>query len=52
MTQTQATSLSEFADIRFTTGISIIIPTYKEVENIPHILERIDQLRRTHDLTA
>ncbi len=51
MTQTLASSLSEFADIRFTTGISIIIPTYKEVENIPHILERIDRLRRAHDLT-
>ena len=51
MTQVNPSTLSEFADIRFTTGISIIIPTYKEVDNIPHILARLDQLRQDHDLT-
>lgn len=39
------------ARITFTTGISIIVPTYREAENIPHLLARIDALRRRHDLT-
>lgn len=51
MTQAHQTTFSEFADIRFKTGISIVIPTYREVENIPHILARLDDLRRAHDLT-
>ena len=42
---------SEFCDIRFTTGISIIVPTYREVESIPGLLERIDQVRRANKLT-
>lgn len=41
----------ELARIEVLAGISIVIPTYKEVENIPLILERIDQLRRMHGLT-
>lgn len=32
-------------------GISIIVPTYKENENIPHILVAIDQVRQKYDLT-
>lgn len=32
-------------------GISIIVPTYQENENIPHLLAAIDQVRQTHDLT-
>ena len=39
------------AEIRLNTGLSIIIPTYKEVENIPHILNRLDALRQNYDLT-
>jgi len=38
-------------DIRFTAGLSIIIPTYREAENIPHILKRIDTLRQEYGLT-
>lgn len=39
------------ADIRVLSPVSIVIPTYKEVENIPLIIERIDQVRRTHGMT-
>lgn len=42
----------ELARIEVLAGISIVIPTYKEVENIPLILERIDQLRQLHGLTV
>jgi len=43
-------SISELARTRFTAGISIIVPTFKEAENIPYLLERIDQVRRDHEL--
>lgn len=39
------------ADIRVLSPVSIVIPTYKEVENVPLIIERIDQLRRSHGMT-
>jgi dolichol-phosphate mannosyltransferase len=39
------------AEVRVLTGISIIIPTYREALNIPHVLRRLDTLRRSHDLT-
>lgn len=39
------------AEVRFVAGISIIVPTYREAANIPHLLERIDQVRLRHDLT-
>lgn len=42
---------TELCDIRFTAGISIIVPTYHEVENIPHLLKRIDQVRQDNGLT-
>lgn len=42
---------TEFCDIRFTTGISIIVPTYREVDNIPPLLEEIDRVRRDFDLS-
>lgn len=42
---------SALCDIRFTAGISIIIPTWREVENIPHILARLDGLRQAQGLT-
>lgn len=38
-------------NIRIPTGISIIVPTYREAENIPLLLARIDALRTDHDLT-
>lgn len=44
-------SVSDFVDIQFTVGVSIIIPTYREAENIPHILERLDRVRQSHGLT-
>ena len=37
---------SPFAEIRVNSGISIIVPTFREVENIPHVLARLDGLRR------
>lgn len=42
----------ELAEIRFIAGISIIVPTYREAENIPLLLARIDAVRRAHDLTV
>lgn len=38
------------ARIHVCVGISIIIPTYREVENIPLVLDRINQLRRDYGL--
>ncbi|MEM9435405.1 MAG: glycosyltransferase family 2 protein [Pseudomonadota bacterium] len=38
------------AEITVNIGLSIIIPTYQEVENIPHILARLETLRARHDL--
>lgn len=38
-------------ETRFIAGISIIVPTYREVENIPHLLARIDRLRQERGLT-
>ncbi|MEL6959397.1 MAG: glycosyltransferase family 2 protein [Pseudomonadota bacterium] len=37
--------------VSYDAGISIIVPTYREAENIPHLLERIDQVRQAHGLT-
>lgn len=31
-------------------ALSIVVPTYREVENIPTLLKRIDALRQSHDL--
>jgi dolichol-phosphate mannosyltransferase len=41
---------TELAEIRVNAPLSIIVPTYKEVLNIPHLLSRIDKLRRTSGL--
>ncbi len=38
-------------DIRYTAGISIIVPTYREAENIPHLLRRINRVRKDTGLT-
>ena len=45
-----APSQQPLASIRVLTSLSIIIPTYKEVPNIPLILQRIDALRREGNL--
>lgn len=42
---------SDLAQTRVTAGISIIVPTYREAENIPLLLTRIDALRRSWNLT-
>ena len=34
------------AEIRVNSGISVIIPTFREAENIPHVLKRLAALRR------
>ncbi len=39
------------AEIRVLAPVSIIIPTYKEVENIPILLDRINEVRRKYGLT-
>jgi dolichol-phosphate mannosyltransferase len=38
-------------EIHIPAAISIIVPTFREVENIPLLLKRIDDVRREHDLT-
>lgn len=43
--------LGDLARIEVLTGLSIVIPTYREVENIPHMLARLDRLRREYNLT-
>lgn len=42
--------MSVLAEIVVKTPVSIIIPTYKEVDNIPYVLERLEKLRRNHNL--
>jgi dolichol-phosphate mannosyltransferase len=39
------------AQIKILTPITIIIPTFKEAENIPPLLHRLDELRVAFDLT-
>lgn len=41
----------DLPDVHFTAGVSIIVPTYQEVENIPFLLERIDAVRVAYALT-
>lgn len=38
------------ASIRVTTSLSIVIPTYREAENIPHIIQRINALRQSENI--
>ncbi len=42
--------MSKLADIKVWTPISIIVPTYNEAENIPHLLRRLGELRDTYSL--
>lgn len=45
-------SLSKtIADINVHCGISIIVPTYQECENIPFLLEAIAAVKKTHGMT-
>lgn len=46
------TAPEELARVQVITPISIIVPTYKERENIPLVIERVEQLRQTHGLEA
>ncbi len=39
-----------FARIVVLAGVSIIVPTYQEVENIPLLIDRVDRLRRDQGL--
>lgn len=43
---------STLAEIHVNVPFSIIVPTYKEVVNIPLLLERVDKLRRMHRLNC
>lgn len=40
----------QLARVQVITPISIIVPTYKERENIPLVIERVARLRTEHDL--
>jgi dolichol-phosphate mannosyltransferase len=42
----------DLARIEVLADVSIIIPTYREADNIPHVLERINALREAYDLTV
>lgn len=46
------TAPEELARVQVITPISIIVPTYKERENIPLVIARVEQLRQTHGLEA
>ncbi|SEW44494.1 dolichol-phosphate mannosyltransferase [Cognatiyoonia koreensis] len=37
------------SDLPLGTGISIIVPTYQEVDNIPHLLKRLEVFRAQYD---
>ena len=37
------------ADIRINTPVSIVVPTFREAENIPHLIDRIKRLRDIYD---
>jgi dolichol-phosphate mannosyltransferase len=40
----------QLAEIRVLTPVSIVVPTYKEAESLPHLLGRIEALRSRYDL--
>ncbi len=40
------------AKIVISTPLSIIVPTYRECENIPQLIQRVRDLKKTHDLTV
>ncbi|MBV9290732.1 MAG: glycosyltransferase family 2 protein [Hyphomicrobiales bacterium] len=39
------------AEIRVRQPVTVVVPTYREAENIPIFIERLDALRRRNDLT-
>lgn len=41
---------ASLAKIIITAGVTVVIPTYEEVENIPHILSRLDAMRKEHHI--
>jgi dolichol-phosphate mannosyltransferase len=41
---------SRLAEIRILAPISVIVPTYREAENLPELLHRIDAVREAYDL--
>lgn len=41
----------DLARVEVLAGLSVVIPTYREVRNIPHMIDRLDRLRRDYDLT-
>ena len=43
--------MQEFRQGRSRCSVSVIVPTYKEVENLPLLSERLDQVRQKHDLS-
>tara|TARA_Y100000815_G_scaffold241390_1_gene237602 strand:- start:720 stop:1883 length:1164 start_codon:yes stop_codon:yes gene_type:complete len=46
----EAISSAQLARIQVATPLSIIVPTYRERENIPLLIERIDSLRQTESI--
>jgi dolichol-phosphate mannosyltransferase len=51
MVDPAAETSDRLAEIRVLVPISIVVPTYKEVESLPHLLARIEALRSRYDLT-
>lgn len=49
-TQTGNCNDRDIAEIRVNCKISVIVPTYREAENIPHILERLSRLREEQNI--
>lgn len=41
---------SEPRDARTPASVTIVVPTFREVENLPHLIDRIAQVRAHHDL--
>jgi len=39
-------NLQHLARIELLAPISVVVPTYREAENIPHVIERLDRLRK------
>jgi dolichol-phosphate mannosyltransferase len=48
--RTSLESSERLAEIHILTPISIVVPTYKERDSLPHLLDRIEDLRIRHDL--
>ena len=44
-------ALQEFQQGRSRRSVSVIVPTYKEVENLPLLTERLEEVRQKHHLS-